>query len=80
MSEEDCIRLPESVKVEMIATIADIPKLDGLLSERFIGVDSEWRPSMAKFHNTKPSLFQISGAKVAYLVDFYNLGDNEELD
>ena len=57
LSEGECIRLPEHVKVEWIGTLEDIPKLDALHSEPFIGVDSEWRPSMAKFHNTKPALF-----------------------
>jgi hypothetical protein len=37
------------VKVEWISTPEDIIKLNLLLTEKFIGVDSEWRPSVAKF-------------------------------
>lgn len=53
----DLISLPEHVKVEWVGSPDDINKLDALLTEPFIGVDSEWRPSLAKFHNTKPALF-----------------------
>jgi len=57
LSDAACIRLPDHVKVEWIGKHEDIPKLDALHSEPYIGVDSEWRPSLAKFHNTKPALF-----------------------
>jgi hypothetical protein len=80
LSAGDYIKLPEHVKVEWVGTIEDIEKLDKLHSEPFIGVDSEWRPSMAKFHNTKPALFQIGGLNNIFLVDFFNLGNSEELD
>jgi hypothetical protein len=62
ISGDDLISLPEHVKVEWIGTPQDINKLDALLTEPYIGVDSEWRPSLAKFHNTRPALFQIGGA------------------
>lgn len=55
--EGDFISLPSEVRVEWVGTLEDINKLDALLTEPFIGVDSEWRPSLAKFHNTKPALF-----------------------
>ena len=35
---------------------------------------------MAKFHNTKPALFQIGGQNIVFLIDFYNLGNSQELD
>lgn len=76
----ECITLPEHVKVEWISSEADIPKLNQLLEEKFIGVDSEWRPSVAKFHKTAPSVFQISGATVAFLIDFVALKESENLD
>jgi len=66
--------------VEWIGSLEDIPKLDALHSEPYIGVDSEWRPSMAKFHNTKPALFQIGGENIIFLIDFFTLGNSEELD
>lgn len=55
-------------------------KLDCLLSEPYIGVDSEWRPSLTKFHITAPALLQISGANVAFLVDLVSLKDSRELN
>lgn len=61
-------------------TVEDIPKLDGLFSERYIGIDSEWRPTVAAFLPTKVALLQISGYKKAYLIDMYNLGESPELD
>lgn len=64
----------------MISTLGDIAKLNALLDEPYIGVDSEWRPSLTKFHKTYPALLQISGAKGVFLVDFVSLRDNVELD
>ncbi len=70
----ECLRLPSHVKVEWIGSIEDIEKLDALHSEPFIGIDSEWRPSLVKFHSTKPALFQIGGEKNVFLIDFFTLG------
>jgi hypothetical protein len=80
LSEGNHMRLPNHVTVEMISTVEDIPKLDVLFADKYIGVDSEWRPAVAKFHKTNPALFQISGSKQAFLLDFYTLGQSEELD
>jgi len=80
ISGDDLISLPEHVKVEWIGSPDDINKLDALLSEPYIGVDSEWRPSLAKFHNTKPALFQIGGAGVVFLIDFFTLQEHQGLD
>lgn len=80
LSDGDFIRLPETVKVEHISVHDDIVKLDQLFEEKYIGVDSEWRPALTKFHKTSPALFQISGKKVAFLIDFVSLKDSVELD
>ena len=80
ITEGEILRLPEHVGVEMISTLQDIDKLDNLFSEKYIGVDSEWRPQLTKFHKTYPALFQISGSKVAYLIDFVSLRGSVELD
>ena len=45
-----------------------------------MGLDSEWRPNLTTFHKTKVALFQISGAKAAFLIDFVSLGNNPKLD
>jgi len=80
ISGDDLISLPEHVKVEWIGSPDDINKLDALLNEPYIGVDSEWRPSLAKFHHTKPALFQIGGAGVVFLIDFFTLQEHQGLD
>ncbi len=56
---DESFRLPEEVKLEWIGNHEDIVKLDALMDkdEKYIGVDSEWRPQLAKFHKTAPSLF-----------------------
>ena len=69
----EMISLPPHVKVEWVGAPEDINKLDSLLTQPYIGVDSEWRPSLAKFHNTKPALFQIGGLDVVFLIDFFSL-------
>lgn len=55
-------------------------KLAILLDDEFIGVDSEWRPQLTQLHKTKPSLFQISGAKDAFLIDLVSLQKSKVLD
>jgi 3'-5' exonuclease len=80
LSDGKCIEIPPGVTVEMISTLDDIKKLDALLVEPYIGVDSEWRPSLTKFHHTAPALFQISGAAASFLVDLVSLRDSKELN
>ena len=70
---EDYLSLPKEVKLEWIGSEQDVPKLEQLLEEPFIGVDSEWRPELTQYHKTRPSLFQISGQKCAFLIDLVAL-------
>jgi hypothetical protein len=77
---EDYVKLPESVKVEWIGTEEDVPKLEVLLQDELVGVDSEWRPQLTQYHKTKPSLFQISGANNAFLIDLVSLEKSKFLD
>ena len=51
-----------------------------MLKDEFIGVDSEWRPQLTQYHKTAPSLFQISGAKNAFLLDLVSLKKSKVLD
>jgi hypothetical protein len=44
LTPEGCLSLPPTVKVEWIGSVDEINKLDLLLKESFIGVDTEWRP------------------------------------
>jgi len=77
---ESYMKLPEHVKVEWIGTDDDVPKLAALLEEPLIGVDSEWRPELSQYHKTRPSLFQISGKKTAFLIDLISLQRSTVLD
>ena len=74
------IKLPDHVSVTWIGTDEDCKKLEVLLEDEFIGVDSEWRPQLTQIHKTKPSLFQISGAKNAFLIDLVSLQKSQVLD
>ena len=76
----DYLQLPEHVKLEWIGTDEDVPKLEALLEEPLIGVDSEWRPELTQYHRTRPSLFQISGEKTAFLIDLVSLQRSKLLD
>jgi len=64
----------------MISTEEDVPKLEVLLNEPLIGMDSEWRPQLTMLHKTKPSLFQISGETDAFLIDLVALQRSKVLD
>ena len=44
--EEEFFQMPAEVKLEWIGTEEDVPKLEQLLEEPLIGVDSEWRPEL----------------------------------
>jgi len=53
---ENHYRLPFDIKIEWVKEKDSISKLEALLEERFIGVDSEMRPEMSQFHKTNPAL------------------------
>ena len=71
--KEDYIQLPDEVGLDWVGTEKDVQKLEVLLQEELIGVDSEWRPQLTQYHKTAPSLFQISGSKNAFLIDLLSL-------
>ena len=54
---KDTLVLPKDVSVEIISDISHLKKLDALLTEPFIGVDAEWKPSFGRFQKSKVSLF-----------------------
>jgi hypothetical protein len=78
--EGDYMRLPDTVKVEWVGTESDVAKLEALLSEPLIGVDSEWRAELTQYHRTRPSLFQISGERSCFLIDLMALQQCKPLD
>lgn len=44
------MRLPENVKIEFIDTEERVQLLEELVDSRYIGVDSEWRVQVHKWH------------------------------
>lgn len=54
--------------------------LEELLDSEYIGVDSEWRPTMTKFDPMRPALLQICNEKRAFLIDLVALANNFVLD
>ena len=77
---KDTLVLPKDVQVEIISQVDHIKKLDALLSEPYIGVDAEWKPSFGRFQKSKVSLFQMSGRSTVFLIDFFQLKESVELD
>ena len=51
-----------------------------LLDSDIIGVDSEWKPIIAKMDKSRPALLQLSNRKAAFLVDLVSLAGNKALD
>lgn len=49
----DHIRMPQNIDVQFIQHHNDIEKLEVLIGQPFIGVDSEWRPKFNPWHKTK---------------------------
>ena len=75
------IRLPKEVNVEFIATEKDIDKLRVLVGKNYIGVDSEWRVQMHKWHKVGgPATLQLSAGNNAFIVDLIALGNNKQFD
>ena len=72
--EDEFLRLPPDVKVEVISELVDIPKLEVLIGASTIGVDSEWRPQVSKWQETKGmAVIQLSSATDAFVIDLINL-------
>jgi len=42
--------MPDNVRIEWVSEEGDIDKLDVLMDEQYIGIDSEWRPTLTQYH------------------------------
>ena len=68
------LRLPKDLEVEFVGDEATVKKMEVLVGQKMIGVDSEWRPQMSKQHKTKGiALLQIAGFNEVFLVDLIAL-------
>ena len=45
-----------------------------------VGIDSEWRPPLGKFEQTRPGILQISSVTTVYLIDLVTLANSKDLD
>ena len=68
------------MRAHWISKAEDLTQLSSLLNEKYIGVDSEWRPHITSIGEQTPSILQLSGAKSAYLIDLKSLSANPDLD
>ena len=68
------------MKTHWVGAEEDIDKLNMLLGEKYIGVDSEWRPQLTYYHNSRPALLQLSSRTDVFLVDLFNLSRVKALD
>ena len=75
------LRLPKDLEVEFVGDEATVKKMEVLVGQKMIGVDSEWRPQMSKQHKTKGiALLQIAGFNEVFLVDLIALRNSKKLD
>lgn len=74
------LHLPKGLQVRFIGTEQDLVHLRELIGKPYVGMDSEWRPTMTKFEKMRPAILQLSDSNTAYLIDLVSLFNNEELD
>jgi hypothetical protein len=51
------MKLPNHVNLHWIGNDNDVHLLKLLLEEKYIGIDSEWRPEITVFNKARPSIF-----------------------
>ena len=75
------LRLPADVKLDFIDNENKIDKLMKLSGCKYVGVDSEWRPQIHKWHKTEGvAIFQIGSDKDVFLIDLVKLKDSAKLN
>ena len=67
------MKLPDHIDVVWVDCEEDVPKLEILLEEPLVGIDTE-------FLFAKMCLLQISGASTVFLVDMIRLNKSKTLD
>ena len=75
------IQMPDNVKVTQIMSASQIPLLNELVGQPYIGVDSEWRVKVHQWHNTSGTcILQLSTIKHCFIIDLKCLKDNKDLN
>ena len=78
---QEYLRLPVDLAVDFISKEKDIQKLEVLVGKPFVGVDSEWRPQITRWHNTKGiAILQLGTSNEAFIVDLLALKTSKKLD
>jgi hypothetical protein len=50
------LHLPKGLQVRFIGTEQDLVHLRELIGKPYVGMDSEWRPTMTKFEKMRPAI------------------------
>ena len=66
--------------MKFVGEEADVPLLGDLVGTSMIGIDSEWRPPLGKFEQTRPGILQLSSVTAVFLVDLVALKESSALD
>jgi len=78
---KDYFPLPVDIKYDFIDTEELVNKLRVLQGQKYIGVDSEWRPQVTRWHEVLgPATFQISGYADSFIIDILALKNSKKLD
>lgn len=80
--QEDHIKLSDKIEVQFITHENDIPKLESLVGQKYVGVDAEWRPERPSWGYIAqgPSILQLGGLNESFVVDILRLKRNPKLD
>jgi hypothetical protein len=71
------LKFPEGVEVKFIGEEADVPLLEALLNDGpWIGIDTEWKPNLCKYHDSPVATLQVSGEKHAFVIDMLKLASS----
>ena len=78
---QEYLRLPVDMLVEFIGKEKDVYKLEVLIGQKYVGVDSEWRPKISASHKTSGiAILQLGGLNEAFIVDLLALRGSKKLD
>ena len=56
VADTPSLKLPADLEVKFIHKVEEIQLLKTLIGKEYVGMDSEWRPTMTKFDNMRPAL------------------------
>lgn len=64
-----------------VAMDKEVSEMEVLVGQDYIGVDSEWRPKLTRWHKTHGiAILQIAGENEVFIVDMIALRQSKALD